>query len=107
LQKAGVTVAAASDNIQDPFVPSGSGDLLEIARWTLLAGHLGSNDLPRAFDMITTAPARLMGLPDYGIHPGARADLLITDAADPGDLVASGPLARTVLVNGRVVAGTL
>jgi cytosine deaminase len=108
LLKAGVLVAAASDNIQDPFVPPGSGDLLEIARWALLAGHLGSNDLGRAFEMITTAPARLMGLAeDYGIRPGARADLLIAKADDAADLVASGPLQRTVLVNGRVVAGAL
>jgi cytosine deaminase len=107
LQQAGVPVAAASDNIQDPFVPPGTGDLLEIARWALLAGHLGSNDLPRAFEMITTAPARLMGLPNHGVREGARADLLIAEAADPGDLVASGPLARTVLVNGRLVAGSL
>ncbi len=33
LLAAGIPVAAASDNIQDPFVPTGSGDLLEIARW--------------------------------------------------------------------------
>ena len=107
LQAAGVTVAAGSDNIQDPFVPTGSGDLLEIARWALLAGHLGSNDLPRAYEMVTSAPAKLLGLDDHGIRAGARADLLITDAADGADLVASGPLARCVLVNGRVVAGTL
>ena len=107
LQKAGVTVAAASDNIQDPFVPPGSGDLLEIARWAHLAGHLGSNDLPRAFEMITSAPARLMGIEaDYGVRPGARADLLIAAAEDEADLVASGPLARTVLVGGKVVAGS-
>jgi cytosine/creatinine deaminase len=108
LQAAGVEVASASDNIQDPFVPSGTGDLLEIARWALLAGHLSSNDLGRAFEMISSAPARLLGFgEDYGIRPGARADLLVTDAADPADLVASGPLARTVLVNGQVVAGAL
>ncbi|HVL35394.1 MAG TPA: amidohydrolase family protein, partial [Burkholderiales bacterium] len=107
LQAAGVPVAAASDNIQDPFVPSGSGDLLEIGRWALLAAHLGSNDLPRAFEMVTSAPARLLGIDaDYGLREGARADLLIADAADPADLLASGPLARTVLVNGRLVAGT-
>ncbi len=108
LQAAGVPVAAASDNIQDPFVPSGSGDLLEIARWTLLAGHLGSNDLGRAFEMVTSAPARLLGIDrEHGIRPGARADLLIAPAEDAADLVASGPLSRTVLVNGKVVAGTL
>ncbi len=108
LQAAGVPVAAASDNIQDPFVPTGSGDLLEIARWVLLAGHLGSNDLGRAFEMITATPARLLGIEgDYGVRTGARADLLIADAADPEALVAGGALERTVLVNGRVVAGTL
>jgi cytosine/creatinine deaminase len=108
LQSAGVPVASASDNIQDPFVPSGTGDLLEIARWALLAGHLGSNDLGKAFEMISSAPARLLGFgEEYGIRVGARADLLVTEAADPADLVASGSLARTVLVAGRVVAGSL
>jgi len=107
LQAAGVTVAAASDNIQDPFVPTGSADLLEIGRWALLAGHLGSNDLPRAYEMVTSAPAKLLGFEDYGVREGARADLLITDAIDGADLVASGSLARCVLMNGRIVAGTL
>lgn len=107
LQQAGVTVAAGSDNIQDPFVPPGSGDLLEIARWTLMAGHLGWNDLGRAYEMVTSAPARLLGYEDYGVRVGARADLLIAPAEDAHDLVASGPLQRTVLVNGRVVAGAL
>ena len=107
LQARGVTVAAGSDNIQDPFVPSGSGDLLEIGRWALLAGHLGSNDLPRAYEMVTSAPAKLMGLDEHGVRVGARADLLVTDAIDGSDLVASGPLTRGVLVNGRVVSGAL
>jgi len=58
--------------------------------------------------MVSSAPARLLGLEqDYGIRPGARADLLIAPAEDAADLVASGPLSRTVLVNGKVVAGTL
>jgi cytosine deaminase len=106
LQKAGVPVAAASDNIQDPFVPSGSGDLLETARWAFLAGHLASNQLPKSFEMVSETPARLLGLAkDYGVRVGARADLLISDAADPGELVAGGSLARTVLVAGRLAAG--
>jgi cytosine deaminase len=104
---AGVEVAAGSDNIQDPFVPTGSGDLVEIARWTLLAGHLGLHDLPLAFDLVSRAPASIMQLGDWGIHEGARADLLITDADDPEDLVASGSLSRTVFVKGRLVAGKL
>jgi len=108
LAAAGVTVACGSDNIQDPFVPTGSGDMLEIARWTLLAAHLGSHELPRAFTMASSNPARLMGLAaDYGLRAGARADLLITDAVDCADLVAGGALSRAVLYGGRLVAGRL
>ena len=55
--------------------------------------------------MVSATPAHLMGLDDYGLRTGARADLLIAEAEDAADLVASGPLARTVLVNGQVVAG--
>jgi cytosine deaminase len=108
LLEAGVRVAAATDNIQDPFVPVGSGDMLEIARWTLLAGHLGVSELGRAFTMVTQAPAEIMGFgKDYGIHEGARADLIVSDAEDGDDLVASGPPLRCVLKEGRPVAGSL
>ncbi len=108
LLDAEVPVAAASDNIQDPFIPIGSGDLLEVARWTLVAGHLGLTDLGTAFDMVSSIPAAIIGLgDDWGIQLGARADLLITDAEDVDDLVATGATNRTVLVAGRVVAGAL
>jgi cytosine/creatinine deaminase len=107
LLDAGIAVAAASDNVQDPFVPTGSGDLLEIARWTLLAGQLGLGDLRKAFDMVSAAPALMMGLgEDWGIREGARADLLIARADTIDDLVAGGAVERTVLFEGRVVAST-
>jgi cytosine deaminase len=107
LLDAGVAVAAASDNVQDPFVPTGSGDLLEIARWTLLAGQLGLGDLRKAFEMVSAAPAQMMGLgDDWGIQQGAWADLLIARADSVDDLVAGGALERTVLLAGRVVAST-
>jgi cytosine/creatinine deaminase len=107
LWAAGIPVAAASDNIQDPFVPTGSGDLLEIARWTLLAGQLGLGDLRKVFEMVGTVPAQMMGLgTDWGIRPGARADLLIARAETIDDLVAGDALERTVMVAGRVVSST-
>jgi cytosine deaminase len=107
LWSAGVPVAAASDNIQDPFVPTGPGDLLEIARWTLLAGQLGLGDLRKVFEMVGTVPAQMMGLgADWGIRPGARADLLIARAETIDDLVAGGALERTVMIEGRVVSST-
>jgi cytosine deaminase len=108
LLAAGVPVACGSDNVQDPFVPVGSGDMLEIARWTILAGHLLADAPTTAFRMATATPARLMGLGDeYGIREGAWADLLVTDAEDVADLVRSGPLERAVFYHGRLVAGRL
>ena len=105
LYRAGITIATASDNIQDPFVPTGSGDMLEIARWTLLAGHLRGDELSAAHSMITAAPARLMGLgKDYGFKPGARADFIITDCIDIDTLVAGGPDRAFVFSNGRLVS---
>jgi cytosine deaminase len=106
LLAAGVPVACGSDNIQDPFVPTGSGDMLEMARWTFLAGHLGCGDLAQAYAMATAIPAQLLGLGEtYGLHEGARADLVITPAEDAEDLVASGPLERAVFCGGKLVAG--
>ncbi|MDR7487159.1 MAG: amidohydrolase family protein [Armatimonadota bacterium] len=106
LLRAGVPVAYASDNIQDPFTPVGSGDLLEIGRWTLLAAQLPADGLGQVVAMGTTVPAAMMGMAtDYGLRPGAHADLLVLDAADAADALCTGPAVRTVFVGGRHVAG--
>jgi len=107
LARGGVTLATATDNIQDPFVPTGSGDMLEIARWTVLAGHLRGNELAAAHHMITTAPARLMGLEDYGLRTGARADFVVTDCVDTDTLVAGGADNFFVFAGGRLQAKVL
>lgn len=105
LIRSGVAIATASDNIQDPFVPTGSGDMLEIARWTLLAGHLRGDELATAYDMITKIPARMMNLgADYGIREGAWADLVISDCEDVSALVSAGPDCMQVLAKGRPIA---
>lgn len=106
LMRAGVPIATASDNIQDPFVPTGSGDMLEIARWTLLAGHLRGDELATVYEMITSIPAKLMALgSDYGVREGAWADLVISDCDDASALVASGPDRMQVLAKGKPVLG--
>jgi len=105
LARSGVLIATASDNIQDPFVPTGPGDMLEIARWTLLAGHLRGDELRLAHRMITDVPARLMGFgADYGLREGAWADLVVSDCADADTLVAGGPDRMLVLARGKPVA---
>jgi len=105
---AGVPVATASDNIQDAFVPVGSGDLLEIARWTILAAHLMEDATGRAFRMITDAPAQIMQLgANYGLRAGAFADLVVSRSENVGRLVAGGAADRSVMHRGEFVAGPL
>lgn len=104
--RAGVPIATASDNIEDPFVPTGSGDMLEIARWTLLAGHLKGDELATAYAMITAIPAKLMGLKDYGLHRGARADFLLAKAESIDGFVAGGTPHLRVFSNGTLVSET-
>jgi cytosine deaminase len=106
LLAAGVEVACAWDNIQDPFNPTGTGDLLEVCRWLFLAAHLPWDAASSLYAMAATVPAALMGLGDeFGVREGAWADLLILDAVDPTDAIMSGPLERTVLFHGRHLSG--
>ena len=107
LLAADVPVATASDNIQDAFVPVGSGDMLEMARWTILSAHLLDNAAGRAFRMITDTPASIMKLDaGYGLQIGARADLVVTRCESIQCLIAGGATERGVFHRGRLVAGT-
>jgi cytosine deaminase len=55
---------------------------------------------------VTTAAARLLRLPDYGLVPGARADLVVLDAESERDALREQSPRRWVLRGGRVVAET-
>lgn len=102
LLRLGVPVATASDNIQDAFVPVGTGDMLELARWTILAGHLLKDVPSTAFEMITATPAKLMHLESSGLEVGSWASLVVTSASSLADLVRSGATQRLVFYKGKV-----
>jgi adenine deaminase len=57
--------------------------------------------------MVTTDAARLLRLPDHGLHPGARADLVVLDAETARDALREQSPRRWVLRGGRVVAETV
>lgn len=97
LLAAGVPLAAASDNIHDPFHPFGKGDLLQIGLITAYAAHMGSPaDIREVLRMITEHPAALMGLTGCGIEPGNEADLVLFDAWTPEELFSMVPERRWV-----------
>jgi cytosine deaminase len=107
LWQAGVTVCCASDNIQDPFNPYGNGDPLLAALIAGLALRLGTTAEQAALlDSITAAGAAAMGLDDYGLRPGARADLVAFACTTPTALIAEQPARKLVVLAGRCMPPT-
>ena len=81
LQARGVNVAVSTNNIENPFTPFGHPDLLRQLLVTAAVAHLGNLDqLGALFDLITVNPAAAMGIHDYGLNIGDRADLVVLDA---------------------------
>lgn len=100
----GVNVSAASDNVSDPFNPFGSYDLLQIANLNAHLAHLsGTAEIQESLQMVTSRPAQVLGLPDYGIGVGKRADLVILDATTCLDAVTTIPPRLATFKNGRLL----
>lgn len=75
--EAGVTVACGGDNVRDAFIGWGDFDLVEVYVQSVRLAHLDSR-LPISPAVVTTGPARIMGLPGYGqVAPGSPADLVV------------------------------
>jgi len=101
---AGVRVAIANNNLQNPFAPFGNANLAQAA-W--LAGVIGRAAEPTTrrwlFEAITSAPASLLGLPAHGPVTGAWAHLAVFDAAREEDVVLTAPAVLATLRAGRLV----
>lgn len=105
LAAAGVNVALGHDCVMDPWYPLGSGDMLEVAGMAIHAVPMTSRAAMRsAFDMVTTAAARAIGLEGYGIAPGAHADFVLLQAADPIEAIRLRATRLAVVRRGTVVA---
>jgi cytosine deaminase len=105
LRAAGVNIAISTNNIVNPFTPYGHPDLLRQTLVTAMAAHLGNLDqLAWLLDLVTTNAAYAIGLDDYGLAEGCRADLVVLDAAGPADAIIEQAEKLWVLKAGRVVA---
>jgi cytosine/creatinine deaminase len=85
----GVTCSLATNNVLNPFTPFGDCSLIRTANLYANTAHAGTpRELAACFDLVTTAPARLMNLPGYGIAIGNPADVVVLDCADPAAAIA-------------------
>ena len=94
-----------SDNIRDAWSPFGNGDMLERA---MMIGYRANfrhdEELALAFDMVTAAAARVLGIADYGIEVGGPADFVVVEAGSLAEAVATRPRRKLVIKAGRIVA---
>jgi len=105
LLAAGVNVASGQDDVKDPSHPLGRGSQLEVALFMAHTAHLTHPpELDRVLAMVTTNAARALRLPDYGVAPGARADVNVWRASNVQDLLRLQEPPRHVVKGGRVVA---
>ncbi len=103
LRRAGVVVAAGSDNVQDPFFPFGRCDPFETAGVLALVAHLSAGE---AWTMVSGEARKAMGRESVSVAVGSRADLVAIEGTNITNALSMASEVRTVLHRGRVVART-
>src|SRR6266851_5669237 len=89
----------------DPWYSLGSHDMPEVAQMGLHVGQLtGRDEMRAAFAAVTVHGARTMGLDDYGIEVGKRADLVVLQASDPIEALRLRANRLFVIRRGEIVA---
>ena len=107
LLAAGVRMGCGQDCVEDAFYPFGAADQLQVALILAHAAQLSEPpQIEQALHMPRGGAASIVGLSDYGVHPGAPADLVVLDAETPADALRTQAPRRWVLRAGRVVAET-
>ena len=105
LLAAGVPIATAQDDIDNPYYPFGRNDLLEVAQYM---AHLGQfvwgDEINHVLEMVTNVPAKVMRLEQYGLSLGCKANILILDAPNWRDAVQFQAEKSFVIVNGKLVS---
>jgi cytosine deaminase len=107
LLAAGINVAFGHDCVMDPWYSLGSGDMLEVAHMGLHVAQMTSQSAMRqCFDAVTINPARILGLPGYGLEAGCNADFVLLQAHDPVEAIRLRANRLKVWKKGTLIAET-
>ncbi|MEM3452296.1 MAG: amidohydrolase family protein [Candidatus Hadarchaeum sp.] len=105
--EAGVNVATAQDDVNDPYYPFGKMDQLEVGFLMAHVAQLGTPaELEKVYDMITLNGAKAMRYQDYGLQAGKTADIVIIDADNIKDAFRFQPVRLYVIKNGKIIAAS-
>jgi cytosine deaminase len=106
LLDAGVNVSAGSDNMFDIWFRFNRMDPVETAYLTCLSGGMRTDgEVREAFNMTTSRPAKLMGLPRHEVAEGAPADIVVHSATTLVDIFRNLPGSRIHIKRGQCVGG--
>src|SRR5262245_24025938 len=98
----GVNCSLSSNNVLNPFTPFGDCSPIRMANLFANICQIGKQaDMRACFEMISTRPARMMRLPDYGLDVGKSADIVVLDATEPEMAVAELTPVLYVFKRGR------
>ncbi|WP_371816395.1 amidohydrolase family protein [Roseateles sp. DAIF2] len=105
LLAAGVNVGFGHDCVMDPWYSLGSGDMLEVAAMGLHVAQMTSQaGMKACFDAVTANSARILGLADYGLEVGKRADFVLLQARDPVEAIRLRAQRLLVVRGGQVLS---
>ncbi len=104
---AGLNVAFGHDCVMDPWYPLGSHDMLDVAHMALhVAQMTGQNEMESCFDAVTTNPAKILGLENYGLEKGCKADLIILQCCNAIEAIRLRPPRLFVIKSGKIICST-
>jgi cytosine deaminase len=102
LYAAGVGIALGQDDIADAYYPFGRNNMLEVA---FLGAHLmwmtTFQDMEILYDLITTKAAQALGIKEFDLKEGNRANLVVLRAENVWEAIWSHEAPRYVIKDGR------
>jgi len=104
LREEDVLVCLGMDDISDAYYPYGRNNLLEVA---FLVSHLlwmtTREDMEILYDMVTTEPAKAIGLEDHTIQVGAPANLVVLNESSVLEALRNHDAPAYVISHGKLV----
>jgi cytosine deaminase len=90
LMHCGANCCLSTNNVLNPFTPFGDSSFIRIANlYANILQRGATEELAECFEMMTSGPAKLIGLDQHEVATGHPADLVVWDAATPSEAVAT------------------
>ena len=98
----GMNATLGTNNIVNAFTPFGDCSLVRLANFYAHIVQVSTDaDIRSCWGMITTRPARMLNLRDYGLAIGNPADVVVFDAAEPVQAIREVRQPRMAFKHGR------